>query len=307
MPKLNVSRSIEINAPQSKVFEVLSDYHHWRPWSPWLIQEPEATNTVSEDGKFNEWEGRRAGTGNMKIIEEKSNEFLKMDLTFLKPWKSEAMVEFHLQPTEDGTRVLWKMDSSLPFFLFWMKSLMQELIGMDYDRGLNMLKEYVEEGKVHSKLEFVGFNEFPGYTYVGIRSSAPMNQMDVSMGRDFGKLHQINEQHKDLISGVPFSIYHKWGIKDNQVQYTAGLPLKSVPDQLGSEFISGSIPATKVYTLRHIGPYTHLGNAWSTMESLKRSKDFKVKRGLHPFETYENDPQDVDEKDLIVDIHFPVR
>ena len=28
MPKLNVSRSIEINAPQSKVFDILSDFEY---------------------------------------------------------------------------------------------------------------------------------------------------------------------------------------------------------------------------------------------------------------------------------------
>ena len=30
----------------------------------------------------------------------------------------------------------WTMDSSLPFFLFWMKKSMEGFIGMDYDPGL---------------------------------------------------------------------------------------------------------------------------------------------------------------------------
>ena len=88
MPKLYVERSTMINAEISTVFPLVSDLGNWRQWSTWLVQEPEATNTVREDGKFSKWEGRRIGSGEMTITNEVSNKGVFLDLTFLKPWKS---------------------------------------------------------------------------------------------------------------------------------------------------------------------------------------------------------------------------
>ena len=65
MPKMHKKKSIDINAPAEKVYSILNDFNHWRPWSPWLIQEPEAEDKVLESGKFNEWDGKRVGAGNM--------------------------------------------------------------------------------------------------------------------------------------------------------------------------------------------------------------------------------------------------
>ena len=307
MPKIHVSRNVNINASPDEVYKILSDFNHWRAWSPWLIQEPEATNKVSDDGKLNEWEGERVGSGNMRITDEKANEQIKMDLTFLKPWKSEAKVTFELSEKDHSTDVTWSMDSSLPFFMFWMKKMMTELIGMDYDRGLKMLKELIEEGQVHSNLEFVGNGSYPGCSYIGLTSEVTMNQMADQMSSDFEKLGAFSNDHKDQVFGEPFSIYHKWGIVNKKVKYTAGVPVKSIPSDLPKGFVIGEIPATKTYTLRHIGRYHHLGNAWSTLQGLKRAKVFRMKNRIHPFEAYVTNPAETNDNDQIVDIHFAIK
>ena len=307
MPKMHMKKSIDINAPAEKVYSILNDFNHWRPWSPWLIQEPEAEDKVLESGKFNEWDGKRVGAGNMRIVSEAPNKSVDYDLTFLKPWKSTAKVKFEIKPNEDDTSVSWIMDSSLPFFMFWMKKLMVELVGMDYQRGLNMLKEYVEDGEVHSKLEFVGENSYPGCKYVGIKTATTMDKIGEQMGQDFGKLRGFLNQHKGLESGSPFSIYHKWGLVDKKVKYTSGVPVSDLPANLPPRIISGSIPATKVYTIRHTGPYLHLGNAWSTMHGMGRRNEFKAKRGIHPFETYLNQPHEVPDNELVAEVHFAIK
>ena len=45
------------------------------------------------------------------------------------------------------------MKSQLPFFLFWMVKKMKVYIGMDYERGLKMLKDYLETGLVPSAIK----------------------------------------------------------------------------------------------------------------------------------------------------------
>ena len=135
--------------------------------------DPDATVDVAEGGKSYSWKGDLTGEGQMEILGEEANQWVDYDLLFLKPWKSKAKVRFEVEGQGDQTKVTWFMDSSLPFFLFFMKKSMTAMIGMDYERGLAMLKEYVEKGEVHSKLDFKGTQSFPGMQYIGIKTSCP--------------------------------------------------------------------------------------------------------------------------------------
>ena len=307
MPKTHVSKSIEIQAPPEKVFNTLNNFNHWSPWSPWLICEPEAMVKVAEDAKFYEWEGKRIGSGNMQITAENPHSTIDYDLMFLKPWKSKAKVRFKLIPEGEHTRATWIMDSSLPFFMFWMKRSMEAFIGMDFDRGLNMLKEYIEDGEVKSELKFVGKGSYPGCNYVGIKRDCTVSEVGKLMSADFDQLKDLAHANEGSLAGEPFSIYHKWDPVKQRVSYTAGFPVDNLPQNLPAGMITGSIPATETYTLRHIGPYQHLGNAWTTLMMMQRGKEFKPKKGFHPFETYVNSPEEVPASELITDIHFAVK
>lgn len=308
MPKLNLNRSTTINAPIEKVYENVSNLNHWTAWSPWLITEPEATTTVSDDQKSYSWKGKRVGSGEMKITKEVPNESVDYDLTFLTPWKSHAKVRFEVKSVDSSTtEVTWYMDSSLPFFMFWMKKMMMAFIGMDYERGLALLKDYSEDGQVHSKLEFIGERTFPGHTYIAIKSDCSISDLSQAMERDFTRLWDFMKDHKDLICGEAFSIYHKWEIVKGRVSYTSGIPVSQIPEGLPNDFVKGELPEMKVYTLRHIGPYPHMGNAWTAMQMMIRSKEIKPVKKIHPFETYGNSPTEVSEKELITDINFAVK
>ena len=307
MPKMHIERSINIDAPADKIYKVVSDFTDWRPWSPWLLMEPEAKVTVADDAKSYTWDGHRVGSGNMKITEEKENSYIDYDLNFLKPWKSSSRTNFQLAQEGNSTKVTWKMDSGLPFFMFWMKKMMEAYVGADYERGLDMLKAYVEKGEVPSKLEFTGETNFPGCKWVGIKTLCSIDDTSKQMPIDFGKIWELAEQDKENIAGEAFSIYHKWDLVKNIVSYTAAIQVKEVPKDLDENFISGEIPPTRAYVLRHVGRYQHLGNAWGTLYSMHRNKELKVKRKVHPFEVYRNDPSKTPENELITDIFFPLK
>jgi effector-binding domain-containing protein/uncharacterized protein YndB with AHSA1/START domain len=308
MPAVNISRSIDVDATPEKVYEIVSDFHHWRPWSPWLIAEPEAQVSIAEDGKYYEWAGKRTGAGNMTVTNSTAPNRVDYDLEFLKPWKSSAKVSFRCQANPGGgTKVTWKMDSSLPFFLFWMKKSMTAYLNSDYDRGLQLLKEYVERGEVTSKLEFQGYGEYPGTAYVGITTSTTQANVGPQMSADLTQLAKIQEEGVFQSNGAPFCIYHKFDMVKDQINYTVALPISEAPSDLPTGFKVGNIPATKTYTLRHVGPYKHLGNAWSALVMMQRGKEFNVKRNIHPFEVYENDPAEVPSEELITDIHFALK
>ena len=307
MTKLSISRKITINKPASDVYNVLSDFHQWKTWSPWLIQEPETEISVSDDGKFYSWNGNLTGVGNMLIVDQKQDAYLHHDLTFIKPWKSTAKVKFDLEAVGEGTVVTWSMNSSLPFFLFWMKGMMEALVGMDYERGLAMLKDYVEDGEVHSKLDFQDTSDLNGFKYVGIRTETTRKQIGQSMKADFERLAAFCNDNQDKIAGEPFSIYHKWDMIKGDVIYTSGFPVKTIPEGLADGFVTGELPSTKVYSIKHTGPYEHLGNAWSTLFNMKQNKFFRTNKKIDPFEIYKNDPAKVDPNQLETVVSFAVK
>jgi predicted transcriptional regulator YdeE len=307
MPKISVTRSILVNAPVEKVYNTVNDFTTWTTWSPWLIMDPEAKVTVADDKKSYKWEGPRTGSGNMTIAKEEENKMVDIDLQFLKPYKSKAKVYFHLETKGEQTEISWVMDSSLPFFMFWMKKMMETFIGMDYERGLRLLKDYIEDGKVHSKLNFIGKETLSKQEYVGIFTSCTMETMGKKMSEDMPKLKEFMDNSGAQASGVPFTQYTKWDVKNNHVEYISGVPLSEVPADLPEGFMKGTIPATEVYTLEHVGPYPHLGNAWTTLYNMQRGKEISVNKKIHPFESYHSDPAKVSDKDLVTKIHFPLK
>ncbi len=307
MPKINLQRSITINKPADQIYTKLNNFHYWQAWSPWLIMEPEAKVDVAEDGKSYSWEGHRVGSGNMKVLHEDENKSISYDLNFLTPWKSTAKTEFELKSNGDSTEVIWIMDSSLPFFMFWMKKMMIAFISMDYDRGLALLKDYVEDGVTHSKLDFKGESSYDGCNYIGYRNSCPIMSLGESMSNDFTKLERYFADHQDNVQGPPMTVYHKWDMVKGQVDYTSGFPVHEKPSDLPPDITSGSVPATKVYSLVHTGPYAHLGNAWSTLYTMQRNKEFKLNKQVDPFEVYVNSPKEVSSNELVTVINFPIK
>ena len=307
MPKTHVTKTITIDQPSDKVYKILNDFNQWTIWSPWLIMEPEATVTVAEDAKYYEWKGQRVGEGNMRIVAEKENTSIDYDLVFLKPWKSEAKVYFELKAKGDSTEVSWTMDSSLPFFMFWMKKMMEAFVGMDFERGLLLLKDYAEDGKIHSKLDFTGAAQFAERSYIGISTSCTKATLPNKMQGDFKKLWDFLEDKKELVDGDGLTIYHKWDMVKDQIEYTSAVQVSKVPSDLPSGMQAGKIPTTPVHRVKHTGPYQHLGNVWSTMHNMARSKTFKVNKKIHPFEVYGNRPGTVDDKELVTEVHFPTK
>lgn len=308
MPKINIKKSIVINKSASEVFAKLNDFNEWKVWSPWLVMEPKALVNVREDKKYYDWKGDIVGSGNMSITNEVVNKSIDSDLTFLTPFKSKAKVGFVLEELADGTKVSWTMESSLPFFLFWMKKKMEVFIGMDYDRGLQMLKDYVEDGKVHSDLVFKPNQELKGGKYIAIKTDCTMDTISSYMENDYSKLMTyVMENHQDKLDGYAFSIYHKFDPVKGGVSYSACVPLNEIPSDLPEGVTVGEKPTLKTYAVNHKGSYRHISNAWTAQMMYSRAKVYKMDRKHHPMEVYLNSPKNTPENDLETEVHFVVK
>lgn len=309
MPKFHIERSININAPVEQVRAVIQDYQQWEIWSPWLCMEPSAKldveGTAATPGHAYSWTGDMVGAGRMELSAiEGETDF--MDLTFLKPFKSTAEVRFVTTPVDAGnSRVTWHMDSGLPVFLFFMVGTMKAMIGMDYERGLKLLKEYVETGTTTSNTEIVGVVNVPATGYAGLSEASQLQSLSQSMQETFPKVMALLPAKPASVDGKDSpqlcgAIYHKMDIKTQHCEYTAFA-------QVDQAHATGSIPECRALKVIHTGSYHHLGNAWSTVNSYQRHKKMKLNKGVSPFEFYMNNPEHVAPEDLVTEVYLPVK
>lgn len=309
MPKMKIARSIEIAAPIDKVFNQLNQFASWPTWSPWLIQEPEAKVDMASNGKSYSWAGKKVGEGKMKVVSEEPMRSVDYDLEFLKPWKSQAKVKFETEKLSNGnTKVTWGMDSSLPFFMFWMKNKMEAFIGNDYDRGLRMLKDYLENGQVYSQMSNEGISQFPGSKYIGVRRKATVDNAPNAMKSDFENLaSETIGKYAGLDMTNAICIYHKWDLVKGDVEYTAAIMCDEIPSGLSDNYVQGSLAPSKQLRIKHTGKYDHLGNPWSMAYGMIQRKEVKPIKKYHPYESYGNSPKNTKPEDLVTYLHFPVK
>ena len=307
MPKFSVQKSIIIQASPEVVFTTISNFHHWIHWSPWHILDPESQWNIAADGQFYSWEGKLIGSGNMRIREARPNTYLGYDLQFIKPWKSFSSDYFELQPTGEGTRITWVMQSKLPFFFFFLKKYMEAAIGMDFVRGLVMLKDYIERGSVPSRMEFKKAVQHPEFYYIGKKSTQILPEVGPVMAADYVELSQYLAAHPGLAAGFPIAFYPKMDLVTQQTTFISAFPVSRIPEDLPKNFVSGYVPATQTWVIQHTGAYRHLGNAWSAMSSQQRNRVARFSKKAWPFEKYLNDPQTTPEDALLTELHFTLK
>ena len=307
--KFDVQKSTLINASLAHVHNLVSDFNNWTSWSPWTIIEPECVVTVEgttkEIGHSMSWEGEVIGSGKNTLLANTSHQ-LDYHLEFFKPWKSQASVSFQFEEIENQTNVTWTMNSSMPFFLFFMVKTMKKWIGMDYDRGLRMLKEIAEQGEVNCNTSNNGIGEHKGFSYVGLKRSVAINEMREAMQEDFSKI--VNDI---VISGQKGArhwvcIYPKFDMKNMTATYIAAISDEDLADlELDEAYVRGTLADSKSLEIKHDGSYEFLGNAWSMGMMFMQAK--KYKSNGDPFEQYWNSPMEEAPEDLKTSIFFPVK
>ncbi len=307
--KFHVEKSISIDASLDKVRAHVDDFSAWHNWSPWTVCEPDCTievhGEVGRVGHCMSWRGEVIGSGTNTIIEV-HGDYIRYDLVFHTPWKSQAQPLIHFVEHDGKTIVTWKLDSSMPFFLFFMIDMMKNWIGMDYDRGLRMLKAVVQTGRVPAKTTNKGLLDFKGFNYVGRERTCDFSILAEMMQKDYETIVDDFITTKGKKAQHWLTIYPKVDMKKMRYTYIAALSDEDLGDlDLGSDYVRGTIASSEVLEIYHEGSYEYLGNAWSMGMMYMRAK--KMRAAGKPFEYYHNNPQNTASEDLLTSIYFPVR
>ncbi len=294
-----------IEEAAEKVFSEVRDFKRWKLWSPWVIMDADCDLAYGSDGNSYSWKGKLLGEGKMEILEARAPERIDFKLTILTPWKSKSDVTIFFEDRGDETKVTWQMNGKVPFFMFMFKNMMVSMIGMDYCRGLAMLKDLVEAGEVPSKLAYREEHR-DRLSYVGIEREVSIDDMKEAMLEGIAKVKAWVEQTGAEPSGPPLTIYQKWDMVRGATRFTLGYPIPDPPEELPEGFVSSRMPEMDVYVIEHTGPYRHLANAWSSGTARARNKVFRQNRNLQPFEIYLCDPEETPEEEIVTLVNFPM-
>lgn len=152
--EFKVVRSATMAASPARVFEQVNDFHKWDAWSPWAKLDPACKNTFSgaaagKDAGF-AWDGNnKVGAGRMTITESQSPELIRINLEFLRPFKSTNTTEFTFKPQGSQTLVTWSMTGKNNFMskVFGLFVDCDTMVGKDFEKGLTSMKAITEATK----------------------------------------------------------------------------------------------------------------------------------------------------------------
>jgi len=311
MPAYSVSRSVEIAVAAEKVFESVVDFKTWTTWSPWLICEPDAQVTVSENstsrGSLYAWKGEMTGQGEVEHMKIDYGKKVDDEIRFIKPFKSQAQVGFEVTPLSTGTKLTWTMHGRMPWFMFWMVPSLETMVGMDYQRGLLMLKDWLETGSIPSKSVVVGVQETGPLRMAGVFGTCRTEEIGPAMEETFATANREFDLARLPRDGAMISVYTKFLMAKGRFDYLSGYVLPADASlRLPSSLTEWTLPRCSALRVDHHGAYRHLGNGWSIANQIARYRKYK-QRSCGAFEIYRQAVPQVAEDQQVTEIYLPLR
>lgn len=146
-----VERNTHIAAPPEKIFFLLNDFNNFTAWSPYEKKDPAMKRTISGapngKGAVYEWDGNETvGKGRLAIVDSVPPKQIDMTLDFERPFPTNNVVVFTIEPQGDATEVRWAMQGPAPFVSKLMQVFydMDAMVGTDFETGLANLKTLAE-------------------------------------------------------------------------------------------------------------------------------------------------------------------
>ncbi len=145
-----VQRSTSIKAPPEQVHSLINDLHQFNTWNPYQQKDPNIKGSyrgpASGLGAAYDFEGNQdVGKGSIEITATQADQVdMRLDMT--EPMEVHNAIEFKLLPQSDGTLVTWTTRGPATFLykLVGLVMNMDQMIGRDFETGLNNLKAQAE-------------------------------------------------------------------------------------------------------------------------------------------------------------------
>ena len=271
--KLDVTRSMEMNASPQTVYQQISNLKTWEKWGPWHAQDPEMKvvygGKVSGVGASYSWESKKLGNGSLEVTEANPGKSMKTKLSFGP--RGGANGSWNFEPVDGGkTKVSWGMiGEPISFFYRGMMKLMgmEKGISKMFDTGLGNIKEIVE--KITPLPAGVSELTVGGMKYLAARKTIPWSGIKDFFANNFGSIMGYMGSQKIEPAGAPRGLFYVWNEENKTTDMAAAIPLTPAkPLGEGTSINSKAGPISlhgNTLVFDHYGGYTQTGPAHIAM------------------------------------------
>lgn len=145
-----IARTMRVAAPPEQVFALIDDLRAMNTWNPFDKQDPDIKGHYSGPargvGAHYDFDGRKAGTGSVEILESKAPSRVVMRLQMSRPVACDHRVEFTVEPRGADSDVTWALSgrNGLMGKLMGMVCNIDKMCGGQFEKGLSELKAIAE-------------------------------------------------------------------------------------------------------------------------------------------------------------------
>ncbi len=224
--KTHVERTATIKATPEVVFGLIDDLHKWEMWSPWHKIDPnmklEYINSGIGKGAAYKWrsDNKNVGNGELSITNTIDNKEINTQMKFGNMGTS--IGKFTLEPTSEGTKVNWSMESDVATMPFFMRPMakyfglfMNKMVGPDFEKGLKSLDSIASKmpKPIQSRVESVDLVDVPAMNCVSIESDCDTKDIGNKLGMLYMQLGATLTKNNCKMAGAPSASYP--GFKPN--------------------------------------------------------------------------------------------
>lgn len=310
--QMNLQRSVNINAPAALVMEEVNSLEDMANWSPWAAIDPNMKvsyeGTMGTVGSISRWEGNKdVGKGEQKITNISDNR-VDVHLTFLEPWESEADAFVQVDDKGETTDVTWSFISPSPFpwnaMMIFMD--MDEMLGKDFENGLNKLKEIAETKRAQEPAYVIEVVDIPQKVYIAKKDSVSWSDISTFFNAHLPAIYEGAGKNKVQPAGPATGIFYKWDEANQSTIMAAAIPVMGDEKTKMQGYETIVMPAGRALKLVYYGPYEGSEKAHIAMD--KYIKDNAMEQTGPVIEEYITDPTiEKDTSKWQTIIYYPVK
>lgn len=151
--EVTTTRELEVFANADVIFPFINNVKKSYQWMPWADGDPgiEIQFSGPEEGvgSTSSWNGKQMGVGTSVVVESITNQVVRTQLDYTKPFEMHQLAEVSLTPTSRGTLVKWSATGHANFFFRLLRVFidLDKIVGEQFDKGLSRLKVLAENQK----------------------------------------------------------------------------------------------------------------------------------------------------------------
>lgn len=294
-----VERTVQIKADVETVFEQISFLQNINSWSPWNAYDTAMVTTYEGvDGTVGAksiWKGNKdVGSGSMEIKNIIPNERIDVIVNFIEPWKSTNESSYVLNVIGDSLTVTWVFEGHNSFFssIIGLFMNMDEMLGADFERGLNNLKTKCETMQTENKT-YRGYKiekaEFSGGKFIAMKKLLKMEEMSSFFQQAAGQVMGLIQANNLQMIGTVHGFYYSWNEETMESEAAFAVPVKFENEfKFDKPIEIIDLAPSKALKIEYFGSYEQSGEAHYAMDEYFKEKQITHK--LPVVEEYITDP-----------------